>query len=228
MPFSRLLCRLRLGLKTKKSRSGGSRKKLLPLTFLILILLIFWGIYLPTRDYLKEMAGQIALSDATDIITEAVNNAIGEKMQEGGYNYDWFITLEKDQQGRITAISANMSRINALSSDILKRVIDSTNSGELDLEIPLGNLLNSNLFLGRGPDIPVKIIMLTSSYADFKNELIDAGINQTRHRILLEVQVDIDVLMPWEIMSTHVVSEVLVAETVIVGSVPQSYFELQP
>lgn len=227
MSFKRGFSRLRLNTRLNRNRqkTGGLFTVFVILACLILAYLL---IYCPVRDFLKEISGQIALSDATDMITEAVNRVIGEKMREGQYDYDYFVTLEKDGEGRITAISANMARINALSSDILQTVIDVTNSGELDLEIPLGNLLNSNLLLGRGPEVPVKIIMLTSSYADFRNELSDAGINQTRHQIILEVQVDIDVLMPWEVQSTHVRSEVIIAETIIVGSVPDTYLELRP
>lgn len=227
MPFTRGISRLRLNMKTGRGRRR--RRSLTALiTALLLLVMSYFIIYCPVRDFLKDIAGQIALSDATDMITEAVNRVIGEKMKEGQYDYDYFVTLQRDGEGRITAISANMARINALSSDILQTVIDTTNSGELDLEIPLGNLLNSNLLLGRGPDVPVKIIMLTSSRADFRNELSDAGINQTRHQIILEVKVDIDVLMPWDVRSTQVISEVIIAETIIVGSVPDTYLQIQP
>ena len=65
--------------------------------------------------------------------------------------------------------------------------------------------------------------MLTSSHVDFKNELSDAGINQTKHQIKLDVVVDIDVIMPWQTISTQVVSEILIAETVILGDVPDTY-----
>lgn len=227
MPFTRGISRLRLNMKTGRGRRR--RRSLTALiTALLLLVMSYFIIYCPIRDFLKDIAGQIALSDATDMITEAVNRVIGEKMKEGQYDYDYFVTLQRDGEGRITAISANMARINTLSSDILQTVIDTTNSGELDLEIPLGNLLNSNLLLGRGPDVPVKIIMLTSSRADFRNELSDAGINQTRHQIILEVKVDIDVLMPWDVRSTQVISEVIIAETIIVGSVPDTYLQIQP
>ena len=72
----------------------------------------------------------------------------------------------------------------------------------------------------------VKIIMLTSSYADFRNEIESAGINQVKHQIILEVRVQIDVMLPWEVKSTEVVSEVLIAETVLVGKVPDTYLNL--
>lgn len=168
----------------------------------------------------------MALSDATDMITATINDKINEKMSGGQYTYDYFVNLQKDSEGNVTAISANMARINTLSSEILQEVIAATNNGELDLKIPIGNLLGSNILLGRGPKIPIKIIMLTSSFADFKNELSSAGINQIKHQIILEVKVQIDVLMPWEVKSTEVLSKVLIAETIIVGKVPNTYLSL--
>ena len=80
-----------------------------------------------------------------------------------------------------------------------------------------------SLLLGRGFDIPVDITMLSSSRVDFKNDLISAGINQTKHQMKLDVVIDIDVIMPWRTVSTQVVSEILIAETVILGEVPETY-----
>ena len=80
----------------------------------------------------------------------------------------------------------------------------------------------TSLLLGRGFDIPVDITMLSSSRVDFKNDLISAGINQTKHQMKLDVVIDIDVIMPWRTVSKQVVSEILIAETVIVGKVPQT------
>lgn len=192
-----------------------------------LFIVAYFAIFIPTREFLKNTSGTIALSDATDIVTATINNTIVDKMSDGIYDYNYFVNLEKNDQGEITAISANMVRINTLSAEILREIIGTTGTGEINLEIPLGNLMDSNILIGRGPDIPIKIIMLTSSYSDFRNELISAGINQTKHQILLEIRVEIDVLLPWEIRSTEVVSEVLIAETIIVGEVPQTYFGLQ-
>ncbi len=194
--------------------------------FTIFILLALTVAIALVGHYLKNVASEMALSDASDMITAVINDKINEKMSKGQYTYDYFVNLEKDNNGKITAISANMSRINTLSSEILQEVIAATNSGFLNENIPLGNLIGSNLLLGKGPKIPIKITMLTSSYADFRNELEAAGINQVKHQIILEVKVQIDVMMPWEIMSTEVTSEVLIAETVLVGDVPNAYLAL--
>ena len=173
--------------------------------------------------YLKQLAGEIALSDASDLVILAINDVINRKMSEGEYDYDYFVSLEKDNAGGITAITTNMVEINAFASQVLDDVVHAADSGELEVGIPLGNLLGFNLSVGKGPKVPVKIIMLTSSHADFKNELVSSGINQTKHQMILEIVVDIDILVPWETLSTQVVSRTLIAETVIVGGVPDTF-----
>lgn len=181
----------------------------------------------PPSLYLRDVASQMALSDAIDCVTLAINEAIHQEMSQGTYDYGYFVNLERDASGKVTAVTSNMARINMLSSKLLQDVVSSADGGEMEIHVPLGNMIGTNLLHGRGPDVPVKIIMLTSSSADFRNDISSAGINQIRHQIVLEVMVDIDVLIPWETLSTRVVSEVLVAETVIVGSVPYMYFETQ-
>ena len=169
----------------------------------------------------------MVLSDATDLMTLCINDTISRKLAAEDYDYDYFVTLEHDENGNVTAVRANMARINAMSSELLSDIVKAADGGELSLEIPIGNLLGSSLLLGRGPDIPVDITMLSSSRVDFKNELVSAGINQTKHQMKLDVVIDIDVIMPWRTVSTQVVSEILIAETVIVGKVPQTYLDME-
>lgn len=203
-----------------------SKKKKRALIALLILLPIAFFIFEADRHF-REMSAEIALSDASDVVTYTINNAVMEKLSSGQYPYDYFVTLEKDAEGRVSAITTNMSRVNEVAAALLKTVIDATNNGVLDVNIPLGNLSGVSIFLGRGPAVPVRIIMLTSSFSDFQNQLTSAGINQTKHQIILELAVDIDVLIPWQIMSTRVVSRILIAETIIVGSVPNTYFVME-
>ncbi len=176
--------------------------------------------------YLRELSCAMALSESTDLMTLCINTAISEKMNNDDYGYDYFVTLERDGNGAVVALKTNMSRINAFSSELLTDVVHAADNGSLSIVIPLGNLLGSSLLLGRGPGVPVEITMLTSSRVDCLNELTDAGINQTKHQIKLDVVIDIDVILPWKTVSTQVVSEILIAETVIVGTVPQTYLNM--
>jgi len=202
-------------------------KRQRPILRIVLIIVLLAAITAPFSRYLRKMATEMALSDASDMITKITNETVNKKMAEGAFDYNYFVTLEKDNEGSITAITANMSRINMLASEILRDVIDATESGELLLRIPVGNLLGSNLLLGRGPKIPIKIVVLSSSHADFKNEFSSAGINHTKHQIILEVTVDIDVFMPWQTVNTQTVHQILIAETIVVGDIPDTYLKVE-
>ena len=177
--------------------------------------------------FLKNISCQIAVSDASDIVTQQINNAVAEIMAEGNYVGDYFVTFEKTAEGEVTAISSNMAKINALSAEILDRVVGATENHTLTVKIPAGNLTGVSLLMGRGPDVPVQIIVLTSSRVEFNNSVVTAGINQTKHQINLEIIVDIDILIPWESQSTQVITEVMIADTVIVGKVPETYLNMQ-
>lgn len=177
--------------------------------------------------FLKDLSAQIAVSDASDLVTAQVNAVIASIMREGDFDGDYFVSFEKNDRGEVTAISSNMARVNALSAEILDRVIGATENRTLNVEIPLGNLTGVSLLMGRGPKVPVKIIALTSSHVGFSNSIVTAGINQTKHQIKLEVTVDIDILIPWALENARVSTEVLIADTIVVGQVPGTYFNLQ-
>lgn len=177
--------------------------------------------------FLKDLSTQIAVSDASDIVTVRINNAISQIMKNEDYGGDYFVTFEKTATGEVTAISSNMARINALSALILDSVVGATENHTLTVEIPIGNLSGVSLLMGRGPKIPVQIIVLTSSRVEFNNSIVTAGINQTKHQINLEVIVDIDILIPWETVSAQVQTEILIADTIVVGKVPDTYLNLQ-
>lgn len=177
--------------------------------------------------FLQDLSTQIAISDASDAVIVRINKAIGQIMESGDYDGDYFVSFEKNAAGEVTAISSNMARINALSALILDRVVGVTENHALTVEIPLGNLTGVSLLMGKGPKVPVEIIVLTSSRVEFNNSIVTAGINQTKHQISLEVIVDIDVLIPWGTESTQVVTEVLIADTIVVGQVPETYLNVQ-
>ena len=189
----------------------------------LLILLALAGFLLTGMLYLKRISSQIAVSDACDIMTMEVNAAITQVLEEGDYDADWFVRFEKNEAGEVTAISSNMTHVNALSATLLDRVIGLTGNRNITVSIPAGNLTGLSLLMGRGPGIPVEIMVLTSSHVEFRNNIVTAGINQTKHQISLLVIVDIDVLVPWGSESAQVCTELLIADTVVVGQVPETY-----
>lgn len=200
------------------------RSRGISILFLLVALLLFLA---AASLYLKDVSTAIAVSDASDAVTVSINNAIADIMRNGDYSADYFVTFEKSEAGEITAISSNMARINALSAKILDRIVGATDTHMLTVNIPVGNLTGVSLLMGRGPKVPVKIITMTSSRVEFNNSIVTAGINQTKHQINLEVIVDIDILVPWGTESTQVITEVLIADTIVVGRVPDTYLSME-
>ena len=200
------------------------RSRGISILFLLVALLLFLA---AASLYLKDVSTAIAVSDASDAVTVSINNAIADIMRDGDYGADYFVTFEKSEAGEITAISSNMARINALSAKILDRIVGATDTHMLTVNIPVGNLTGVSLLMGRGPKVPVKIITMTSSRVEFNNSIVTAGINQTKHQINLEVIVDIDILVPWGTESTQVITEVLIADTIVVGRVPDTYLSME-
>ena len=208
----------------RRHRTGKINFMPILISFLLISFLVFG---FKAASYLRRLTGEIAMSDAVDMVTLAVNNTVNRIMADGDYTYDYFVSIEKDINGNVAAISANMSRINAVSAQILSEVVSAAENGVLDIRVPIGNLLGSNILMGKGPEVPVEVITLTSSYIDIENEIISTGINQAKHKIILKVDVDIDILIPWDVLTTRVESNVLIAETVIVGAVPETYVDVE-
>lgn len=208
----------------RQSDGGRNRRSTAGTGFFVLVVLALCA---AISWFLGNLSTQMAVSDATDIVTKAVNDSINAVIGRGIYGFDYFINLEKDSDGNVTAITSDMAHINTLSTDILNSVIESTDNGVITVGIPLGNLTGLNLLLNKGPDVNVQIIMLTSSRVDFRNEVVSCGINQAKYQLVLEVTIDIDILIPWGTESTSTVTEVIVADTVIVGKVPDTYLNME-
>ncbi len=180
-----------------------------------------------TAIYINRISTHIAAADARDVITAKVNDAVLETLREGEYEGDYFVTFQKSSGGDITAVSCNMARINTLTSTILDKLVSTKRDNTVKIGIPLGNLTGVSLLMGRGPKIPVKVMLLSSSRVEFSNSILTAGINQTKHQIDLTVTVDMELMLPWGTKTDTVSTDVLIADTVIVGRVPDTYLNMQ-
>ena len=123
-------------------------------------------------------------------------------------------------------MKTNMSEVNRLKTDILNMINDEIMAiDSSDLGVPLGSLVLPELFSGRGPSIPVKILSIRNSDASFSTCFSEAGINQTLQQLTMDVVVDVSVLVLGKTHSLSVSSQVVVAETIIVGQVPNTYLQ---
>ena len=174
------------------------------------------------RDVISDLARTSVMNATSDL----TNDAIARQIETGNIAYDRIVYFEKDLEGRITALKTNIGEINRLKTDILNIINDEILAlDHSDMGIPLGSLFLPELLSGRGPAIPVHIMSIRNSDANFVSHFTQAGINQTLHRLNMEVTIDVAVLVLGRTESFSVASEVVVAETVIVGDVPQTFLQ---
>ena len=180
--------------------------------------------FLYATAQLRPLLDRLAVARVSNTVNRIVVAAVNEAVDSGAIRYDQLISFEKDNDGRIAAVHSNMAVCNRLQSEILDRIL--TRIEEVpprDLSIPVGTLLGSTLLAGRGPRIRVRMEAAGSSSARFENTFASAGINQTNHQIVLHIDVNVTILLPGFTTATKVSNAVTVAETVIVGAVPETY-----
>ena len=190
--------------------------------FFLAVVLITLGVV--GTVHLWCLLGNLAETAVSNMVGQVVTEAVSDTIANGDIRYERLISFEKDNNGDITALHSNMAEFNRLQAGITQEVL--TRLGEVaerDLVIPLGTLTGSALLAGRGPSFTVRMQSVGSCSARFENRFSQAGINQTTHRIILCVEVNMSILLPGFQTSTQVDASFSVAETVIVGDVPESY-----
>lgn len=192
---------------------------------LILLAAVFLA-FLMLRSRYRNVIRDLAETQVKNTTSDLTNDAIAKQIADGVIQYDRIVYFEKDLDGRITALKTNMSEVNRLKTDILNLINDEILALDTsDIGIPLGSLFLPELFSGKGPAIPVRILSIRNSDATFSSKFSQAGINQTLHQLTMIVSVDVAVLVLGQTSSFTVNSEVVVAETVIVGDVPSTFLQ---
>ncbi len=169
---------------------------------------------------------ELAQTQVKNATSDLINDAIDKQIASGNIQYDRIVYFEKDLNGRITALKTNINEVNRIKTEILGLINDEILALDTsDIGIPLGSLFFPELLSGRGAHIPVQILAIRNSDAEFQSSFTQAGINQTLHRLIMNVSVDVSLLTLGKTESFVMNSQVVVAETVIVGQVPDTYFQ---
>jgi len=195
---------------------------------IILLLLLIAGVFcfFWLRGTYREVIRELAETQVKNTTSDLTNDAIARQIADGVVQYDRIVYFEKDLDGRITALKTNIGEVNRLKTDILNIINDEILAlDHSDIGIPMGSLLLPELLSGRGPSIPVHILSIRNSDANFVSHFSQAGINQTLHQVTMEVSIDVAVLVLGQTTSFTMTSQVVVAETVIVGQVPNTFLQ---
>lgn len=165
-----------------------------------------------------------AVAEVRAMCTETINSAV-TAVVGGGVEYDDLFSVVRDDAGNIEMVQANSPEINMVAREIAG--LAQANLDALDLKeisIPIGTFTGLALLTGLGPDVTISVMPIGSALCDFVSYFIAAGINQTLHKIYIDVHAEINIITPLDEPTITVKAEVLVAENLIVGEVPEFYF----
>ncbi len=193
---------------------------------LLLVILVLLIVLALLRSRLYPVIRSLAETQVKNTASDLINDAIAEQIAAGNIQYDRIVYFEKDLNGRITALKTNIGEINRLKTDVLNIINDEIlSTDESSLGVAIGSLFLPEFLSGKGPKLPVKILVIRNSEADFYSDFSAAGINQTLHKLNMEVFLDVTVLVLGSTAEFTISSHMVVAETVIVGDVPETYLQ---
>jgi len=201
------------------------RRRQWKLLVALMLALAVWA-FVGLRSRLWPVVRSLARTQVTNTASDLINDAILEQIMEGQIQYDRIVYFEKDLNGRITALKTNMAEVNRLKTETLNIINDEIMAEDTEnLGVPLGSLILPEFFSGKGPSIPVRIMAIRNSDASFQSEFTEAGINQTLQKLRMDVLVDVTILVLGQTETFTVSSQMVVAETIIVGDVPATYLQ---
>ena len=205
----------------RKRRTPWIKKMLIAL--MIGCLLLCAGAYF-IAERLRPMICPIAVAEAKSIATMSINTAVNQELSVAEIGYDDLITLEMDAENRVTALKANTLEINKLRASLTVAIQSKVDQIQDSIvEIPLGTVVNNELLSGVGPNIRIQLAPVGFVETDITNSFSAAGINQTRHQVILSVSATIAIVMPAATEYAQVETSIVLGESVLVGKVPQNY-----
>ncbi|MEG1568095.1 MAG: sporulation protein YunB [Oscillospiraceae bacterium] len=191
---------------------------------IVLIAALIITLFMAVDKRLRPVITTMAQYQCRVISMLAINEAVIEVLQNSGEIYDAIMITDKADDGTVSAVRINSSEINSFKARLTDAVSNKLLSVEKqDISIPLGTLLGFQIFTGRGPDIHLKIVPASFVSSEIINRLESAGINQTQHSVFIKFSVQMSAIMPGYSTSVTVQSEMCVAQTLIVGKVPQFF-----
>ena len=196
------------------------------LRFLVICIIIGSLLLILFRTKYHGTIRSLAETQVKNTTSDLINDAIDRQIDVGNIQYDRIVYFEKDLDGKITALKTNMSEVNRLKTSILNIINDEILAMDTtDLGIPIGSLILPEMLSGRGPHIPVQILSISNSDASFESHFTAAGINQTLQKLSMYISVDVAILVLGKAENFTVTSQVVVAETIIVGQVPDTLLQ---
>lgn len=192
--------------------------------FLPAVIVVTLTVLLLIDARVRPILRTLAVDQARTLAVEAIDQQVMEYITGSQEGEGTYLTVSKDDSGKVISIESNASQINQAKSQINLAVTQCLQTmGERTVSIPLGSLSGFTLFYGRGPEVHIKLTMTGHSTANITEDFSAAGINQTLHRVLLNISAEVHIALPGYTKSEQISTDFVLSQTVIVGDIPMVY-----
>ncbi len=190
----------------------------------VILLILLAGMWLILDRQVMPLILQYSKTKAQTRITREINEAVTEVLAELQPGYDQLVTLSRDDEQNVTAVETDMRRLNQIKATVSSEIAARIGAKEkLTVSIPLGTLLGSHLFAGRGPMVKIPVSVSGSVITDIVSHFESAGVNQTSHRMEMRVSTTVFIAVPTAPESVKMDTNFIIAESILLGKVPDSY-----
>ena len=204
-------------------RRPPRRRKKHPFLFLFLLLLALLLIFNFQLYPVLAATASAAVQNQTEGL---IARAFLAEMAKTDISYSDLITLRYRADGVLSTLSCDTPRLNTLRNRLMLAVLSELANGTMSISLPLGTVIGGDLFSGRGPNLPVRVLLASGASARIESEFRAIGINQSLHRVLFTVRVEVQIMLPSHPVTHCIEVAYPVAETVIIGEVPDAYTEI--
>lgn len=191
---------------------------------LIAVGMVFTGLLVLMDLSFRPIIETVNAYECHEMVSRVINDAVLAELENEGADYTKLVTLTTNADGEVISLESNVMNINKLKTRIAQRLErEIERLSEVDIQIPIGTLLGIQLLHGKGFSVGMTVQPMGFATASIISEFSDAGLNQTLHRIVIEIKADVDAIIPGFSTRVPVKTTIVAAETVIVGRVPNAY-----
>jgi len=200
----------------------NTKTKIKTLIVLIGILIVFNIFLYELNKVITPALLNIADEEIKKRTVDILNKTILEEYSNK-FDYDKVIRIEKDSEGNIIMLRADTLKMNQIACDVAIRSQEKLkNSGNIYIKIPIGYIFKNNIISNFGPKVTIKANPIGSIDTEYSSKFQSQGINQTKHSIYINVKTSVRVIFPMNTNRIEVKTQIPLAETVIVGKVPDT------
>lgn len=211
-------------IQPRNGRNKNNKRGKKKIVFIIVIILVEILVAKRIIDSINPIIDSQCTSQARNIAIAITNRQSAIVMEN--YKYEDLVTIVKDSSGKIQLIKLNIVPVNEITSDVTLRIQDDINNTDYaHISVRLGALSGVKLLSGIGPKMKVKISCDGNVETAIKSTLKTAGINQTLHQVFIEIACEVNILTPYNNVSETIYNQILIAESIIMGEIPNSFYK---